>query len=84
MIYAHCGFKEFVLALGYRGEIIKEYFYNYEIYNEDFSVYLGGGSKRIELPQPNRTPDCRVAGRHRGTGAQERSHQANRTLDRRR
>ena len=61
MIYAHYGFKEFVLALGYRGEIIKEYFYNYEIYNEDFSVHLGGENNRIERSQPNRTPDWTVS-----------------------
>lgn len=39
--YAHFGFKDFVLCLGYRGETIKEYFYNYEVYNEDFTVCLG-------------------------------------------
>jgi glucose-1-phosphate cytidylyltransferase len=60
MIYAHYGFKEFVLCLGYKGEIIKEYFYNYEIYNEDFSVYLGR-KKRIELPTQSRTPDWTVS-----------------------
>lgn len=38
--YAHYGFKDFVLCLGYRGETIKEYFYNYEVYNEDFTVCL--------------------------------------------
>lgn len=29
-IYAHYGFKEFVIALGYKGEIIKDYFLHYE------------------------------------------------------
>ncbi len=28
-LYAHYGFKKFVLCLGYKGEMIKEYFYNY-------------------------------------------------------
>nr|HNH79673.1 NTP transferase domain-containing protein [Anaerolineales bacterium] len=28
-IYAAYGFKEFVVALGYKGEIIKDYFLNY-------------------------------------------------------
>jgi glucose-1-phosphate cytidylyltransferase len=40
-LYAHYGFKDFVLCLGYKGEIIKEYFYNYELYNNDFTVCLG-------------------------------------------
>jgi glucose-1-phosphate cytidylyltransferase len=40
-IYAHFGHKEFILALGYKGEMIKEYFYNYEIMNNDFTMELG-------------------------------------------
>lgn len=40
-IYAHYGFKDFVLCLGYKGEVIKEYFLNYEAMNNDFIVKLG-------------------------------------------
>jgi len=40
-IYAHYGFNEFILCLGYKGHIIKEYFYHYEIRNNDFTVKLG-------------------------------------------
>jgi glucose-1-phosphate cytidylyltransferase len=40
-MYAHHGFGEFVLCLGYRGNIIKEYFLNYEAMNNDFSMCLG-------------------------------------------
>lgn len=58
--YAHYGFKDFVLCLGYKGEIIKEYFYNYEIYNEDFSVCLGE-RKKIEVHSSNHNLDWRVA-----------------------
>ena len=39
--YSHYGFKKFVLCLGYKGEMIKEYFYNYEIMNNDITVKLG-------------------------------------------
>ena len=39
--YAHHGFREFVLCLGYRGNSIKEYFLNYEAMNNDFSISLG-------------------------------------------
>jgi glucose-1-phosphate cytidylyltransferase len=59
-IYAHYGFKDFVLCLGYKGEVIKEYFYNYEIYNEDFSVRLGE-QKKIELHSSNNKLDWRVS-----------------------
>lgn len=40
-IYAHYGFKEFILCLGYKGEVIKEYFLNYDILNSDFTIKLG-------------------------------------------
>jgi glucose-1-phosphate cytidylyltransferase len=39
-IYSHYGFKEFVLALGYKGEFIKQYFYQYRITCHDFTVRL--------------------------------------------
>jgi len=42
-IYAHYGLREFVLALGYKGEMIKEYFFNYEYLNNDFTIKLGAG-----------------------------------------
>jgi len=43
--YAHYGFKDFVLCLGYRGSTIKEYFLNYEAMNNDFSICLGQSSQ---------------------------------------
>jgi glucose-1-phosphate cytidylyltransferase len=39
--YAHFGFRDFVLCLGYRGDTIKEYFLNYDAMNNDFEVCLG-------------------------------------------
>jgi len=47
-IYAHYGFNDFILCLGYKGEMIKEYFYNYEILNNDFTIELGK-HKKIEI-----------------------------------
>jgi glucose-1-phosphate cytidylyltransferase len=44
-IYAHHGFNEFVLCLGYRGNMIKDYFLNYEAMSNDFSIHLGHRSK---------------------------------------
>lgn len=45
--YAHYGFNEFILCLGYKGEVIKEYFYNYEVLSNDFTIELG--TKIIEV-----------------------------------
>jgi len=44
-IYAHHGFRDFVLCLGYRGNMIKEYFLNYEAMNNDFTICLGQKSQ---------------------------------------
>ena len=40
-IYAHQGYKDFVLALGYKGEMIKNYFIHYEFMNNDVTLELG-------------------------------------------
>jgi glucose-1-phosphate cytidylyltransferase len=40
-IYSYFGFNEFILCLGYKGDVIKEYFYNYKILNNDFTIVLG-------------------------------------------
>ena len=41
--YAHFGHKDFYVALGYKAEIIKEYFLNYRSLNADFSIDLATG-----------------------------------------
>lgn len=41
-LYAHWGVRDFVLCLGYRGHMLKEYFLNYEALNNDFTIRLGG------------------------------------------
>jgi glucose-1-phosphate cytidylyltransferase len=46
--YAHYGHTEFILCLGYRGELIREYFLGYnECLSNDFTLSEGG--KKIEL-----------------------------------
>ena len=42
--YARSGFNDFVLCLGYKGEIIKEYFYHYAVRNCNLTVNLRDGS----------------------------------------
>ena len=39
-IYAHYGFNEFVIALGYKGDVIKNYFLNYKKMRSDFCIQL--------------------------------------------
>jgi len=45
--YSHYGFNKFVLCLGYRGDVIKNYFYNYEIRSNDFTLTLGSGNIKV-------------------------------------
>ena len=40
--YARYGHREFVLCLGYKGDVIRDYFLNYEARNNDVTVELGG------------------------------------------
>jgi glucose-1-phosphate cytidylyltransferase len=49
-IYARHGFKDFLIACGYRGEMIKEYFLSYFVRNSDFFVDLRDGSQRVVTP----------------------------------
>jgi glucose-1-phosphate cytidylyltransferase len=39
--YSQFGFANFVLALGYKGEMIKNYFCHYELMNSDVTIQLG-------------------------------------------
>jgi glucose-1-phosphate cytidylyltransferase len=46
-IYSHYGFNEFVIALGVKGQLIKDYFYNFELRNNDFTIDLSNGEFQI-------------------------------------
>lgn len=42
-IYAGFGYKEFIISLGYKGEVMKNYFLNYYYLRNNFSIHLGNG-----------------------------------------
>jgi glucose-1-phosphate cytidylyltransferase len=44
-IYHHWGYRRFVLALGYKGEMIKEYFLDYRWRDGDFRLDLKSGER---------------------------------------
>jgi glucose-1-phosphate cytidylyltransferase len=58
-LYAHHGHREFILCLGYRGQMIKEYFLNYEAMNNDFTIHLGHKT-RIDYLDTHGEQDFRV------------------------
>ncbi len=45
--YAHYDFKEFVIALGYKADVIKRYFLDYADLNGNLTVELSAGRKRV-------------------------------------
>jgi len=50
-IYAHYGITEFIIALGFKGEVIKEYFLNYYAKNSNLTVDLSNGQTTIHERQ---------------------------------
>ena len=42
-LYAHYGFNDFIVCLGYKGYVVKEYFANYVLHNADLTVDLARG-----------------------------------------
>ncbi len=45
--YSHYGFNEFILALGYKGEMIKRYFLDFYSLNQNFTINLADGNVQI-------------------------------------
>jgi glucose-1-phosphate cytidylyltransferase len=47
--YAHFGHKEFILCLGYKADVVKQFFLNYEEWvSNDFTMTKGGREMRLE------------------------------------
>ena len=57
-IYSHYGFNDFVLCLGYKGDMIKEFFLNYEWMANDFTMNLKSRNQwvtHLDYPRENWT-----------------------------
>lgn len=44
-LYAARGYRVFIVACGYRGEVIKEYFYNFAVKHSDWRINLSTGAR---------------------------------------
>ncbi len=53
-IYAHYGFNEFIIALGYKGDYIKDYFINEEYFIHDVTLNTHTGEKVIHRDSKKR------------------------------
>lgn len=56
-LYAAHGFDDFLVACGYKGEVIKEYFHNYVVHNSDVFINLKDGSCTVAKSS---TPDWQI------------------------
>ena len=54
-IFAAHGVDEFVIALGYRAEVVKQYFLNYYAVNSDMTIDLSGCSAERKAAINSRT-----------------------------
>ncbi len=72
-IYASHGFNEFVVACGYKSEVLKDYFHNFFIRHADYVVSLRDGKEEIVRSE---APDWKIAlvdtGLHTMTGGRLR------------
>lgn len=71
--YAHYGFKEYVLALGYKSDMIKRYFLEYYHLSSCLTVHLGNGHARaVEQERDDWTVHLVDTGMHTQTGGRIR------------
>lgn len=67
--YSAYGFNEFIIALGYKAEVVKEYFLNFYAFNNDISIDLATGKTVIrDGNQPKWTIHLVDTGLHTQTG----------------
>lgn len=46
-IYSHYGFNDFIICLGYKGYVIKEYFMNYFLHNSDITIDIANNKMEV-------------------------------------
>ncbi|WP_275983812.1 glucose-1-phosphate cytidylyltransferase [Paenibacillus hamazuiensis] len=51
-IYSAHGFNEFIVALGYKAEVVKQYFLNYMYLQSDFTLHMGKSSIDVMKRRP--------------------------------
>ncbi|HWB93542.1 MAG TPA: glucose-1-phosphate cytidylyltransferase [Puia sp.] len=53
-IYSHYGFNEFIICLGYKGYLIKEYFMHYYLHNSDITIEVE--TNKVDVHSTNTDP----------------------------
>jgi glucose-1-phosphate cytidylyltransferase len=57
--YSHWKYNQFVLCLGYKGQVIKDFFLNYESHTRDFTIKLGS-TKSVEYHNEHAESDWQI------------------------
>lgn len=56
-LYSHYGHRDFILCLGYKGEMIKDYFLSFDELANDFTITLGSGPKQVTFHSKRKLVD---------------------------
>lgn len=59
-IYAHFGYKHFILALGHLGWEIKSYFLNHQLMDCDFDLVIENGQTKVKIHSQRELNDWRI------------------------
>jgi len=59
-MYAHCGFNEFILALGYKGDYIKNFFLNQKALTSDFTLSTRDYETEYHLENRTEVDDFKI------------------------
>jgi len=59
-IYAHYGYNDFIIALGYKGDYIKQYFLNQQHYNHNFTLHSESGRIKIHKKGGNNQDNFKI------------------------
>src|SRR5256885_13729919 len=85
-LFSHYGITDFVIPIGYRGQVIKEYFLNYEAFSNDFTIHLGQAHE-VEFHTSHLESDWRgggwgprLAGQGGGRGKENERRRTRETL----
>jgi len=59
-IYVHYGFNEFILALGYKADYIKDFFLNQKAFTSDFTLYTKNHKTKFHLDSRSEIDNFRI------------------------
>lgn len=59
-IYSHYGFNDFIIALGYKGDYIKDYFVNQKHFAHNFTIHTKSGKTKIHKKHPPKSDDFKI------------------------